>query len=103
VWDDSAGELRRGDQAALDVNVGVDEAGSHEAAFKIDHLPGGVTLPDAHDVSPVDCDVRLIDLSREHVDQASSREEQVSRLVTARQADPMGQLHHICFSLPDFF
>ncbi len=84
-----AGELRRREQRAFDVNVRVDEPGQDEAARYVECLRGRPFVG-AHprDAAVRDRDVRRFDARGEDVDDPPSGQHQVGGLVAAGDADP---------------
>ncbi len=88
-----ARELRRGGHGAFDVNVGVEEAGSHAGAGQVDHLPGRVARPHPDDFRAGDGNVRGLDLAGEDVDQPGVAQQQIGRLLPAGEADRFCQGH----------
>ncbi len=71
------GEVGRDAEAALDVDVGVDQAWGHVSAGQVHLLPALVARPDAGDAILEDGDVRFFDLAGEDVDQASVAQDEI--------------------------
>jgi hypothetical protein len=90
VRHDGGRELRGRAEAALDVDVGVEEPGGDEAAAEVERAGGRVAGADAGDAVAVDRDVGLFDLAGEDVDDAGVGEQQVGRAVAAGDGEQVG-------------
>ena len=74
--------MRRDTQAALDVNVGVDQTWRDVCAVEIDFFFAVIT-PDARDTSIEDRDVAWFDFAGEDVDDSGVLEDEVGGSVAA--------------------
>ena len=88
-----ASKLRWRYEAALDVDVGVDEPRGDERAAEIDRL-ARLVVADADDSRAHDRDVGRLDLAGVHVDDAAVLEQQLGRLVAARETKELLCLHN---------
>ncbi len=78
---------------ALDVDVGVEQAGREIGAAEVERLARGVAGADADDDAARERDLGRIDLAGEHVDQLQVGEQEVGRLAAGRLADQGLELH----------
>src|SRR5690606_5399832 len=85
-------ELERRDQAALDVDVGVDEAGHGDAAAPIDLAHAAVLLVRADDPVATDRDVALVQLAGRDVEEATALDHQIGGAAPARLIDATAEL-----------
>src|SRR5690606_22613319 len=85
-------ELEGRDQAALDVHVGVDEAGHGDAAAPIDLARAAVLFVRADDPVAADRDVALVQLAGRDVEEASALDHQVGGAAPARLIDATAEL-----------
>ena len=92
VRQDAALELGGRHQAALDVDVGVDEAGRGDPAAGVDLPPAPVGLIGADDPVAADRDVALVQGAGRDVQDASALDHEVSRLPSQRLIDPAAKL-----------
>ncbi len=86
VRGDCCGELGGAEEAALDVNVSLDESGKHDCSVEV-NLPGAVVLAHARYRVAAQRDVGVDHLAREHVEDLSAAQHQVRRLIAARDGD----------------
>jgi len=83
-------ELGRCAQAALDVHVGVKQAGGDVAPAQVERLGGAVPFAHAHDQAVLDSDLGRVDFAGEDVDQLEVGQQQVSGGLAARGGDALG-------------
>src|SRR5262249_50875888 len=81
--DDSAYKFRRGEHRTLNVKMSVNQTRREIRALEINCRLRAI-VAEADDASALDCDVRLVDLAAENVDDASVFEQQLGGLFTAR-------------------
>ena len=96
---DGPRELGRRHERALDVNVGVDEAGRDERAGEIDFLPRRGS-PRGRRCVASHGDAGRLDLAAEDVDDPRVLQQQVGRLVTPGVADQGLQVHGRLLRIP---
>ena len=85
--ENAAVELRRGDERALDVDVGVDEAGDRDHPAPVDLLDAVVALVGADDLVATDRDVALRELAGDHVEETGVFDHSLSAVATERLVD----------------
>ena len=68
-------------EAAFDVDVSVDQAGSDVCIFQIDGLFGGIAGADAGDFAVVDGDVGGFDFATEDIDEAGVFEKKIGGFI----------------------
>jgi hypothetical protein len=90
---DRARELRRGDHAGLDVDVGIDQPRDQVRAGQVDDVARFVARAHAGDPIARDRHVSLLDLAREHVHHAAAGEQQVRGGVPAGDGEQIGRIH----------
>ena len=86
VADDRSGKLGRGNQAAFQVDVGIDEAGADKAAGDI-HLFAAVVAADAGDEPIGNSDIPMAEVIAEHIEIGGVFEYDIGRFLPARHAD----------------
>ena len=86
VADDRSGKLGRGNQAAFQVDVGIDEAGADKAAGDI-HLFAAVVAADAGDETIGNSDIPMAEVIAEHIEIGGVFEYDIGRFLPARHAD----------------
>ena len=96
------GKLGRRAEAAFDVHVRVDEAGSHVPPAQINGLRGAVAAADTHDPAVCHGDVGFFDCAGKDVDDAPVAQQQIRITIAACSGEQGSEFHTVLPELNQF-